>query len=392
LNAELLIAAGPGEWRAAWTEDGAAVELFVERGDIPPAGSIHLGRVVRRLPGLAAALVDIGGEPLGFLPLREVAGEPPLDEGARVLVQLRREAQQGKGARLSTRIAPRDPGLDLTNLIARAARLDPPAMLDPLPGLASALALRLPAGPQRVLADDPAVIRELRDAFPGAKVTLCPPEDWPIDLDAAFDGALAPSVAQPGGGSLHIAETRAAVMIDVDTGTPEAGSAERAALAVNLAAAGEIARQLRLRQLGGGIAVDFVGLEGRGARERVRHAMAAALAGDPAQPQLLGWTRLGHLEIVRPRRGRPLSEGLLEPLGVRKTAAAAAFEALRRVQREARARPAARWRLVVSPAVEAALRGAAAAGLRALEARLARPVAIVAEPGRNHAAFDIVPL
>src|SRR5438477_12009139 len=46
----LLIAAGPGEWRAAWGEDGAAVELYVERGDTPPGGSIHLGRVVRRTP------------------------------------------------------------------------------------------------------------------------------------------------------------------------------------------------------------------------------------------------------------------------------------------------------------------------------------------------------
>ena len=52
-----------------------------------------------------------------------------------------------------------------------------------------------------------------------------------------------------------------------------------------------IARQVRLRQLGGGIVVDFVGLEGRGARDKVRQAMLAALADDPAKPQILGWTR-----------------------------------------------------------------------------------------------------
>jgi ribonuclease G len=119
--------------------------------------------------------------------------------------------------------------------------------------------------------------------------------------------------------------------------------------------------------------------------------MLAALADDPAKPQILGWTRLGHLEIVRPRRGRPLSEAMLEPQGDGKSGVALAFEALRLVQREARASPAATWRLVASPAVAAALRGPAAAGLRALETRLGREIVIDVEPGRERAAFDIMP-
>ena len=73
--AELLIAAGPGEWLAAWVENGEAVELYVERGDTKPPNSIHLGRVVRVLPALDAALVDIGDERPGFLPLRSVPAE-----------------------------------------------------------------------------------------------------------------------------------------------------------------------------------------------------------------------------------------------------------------------------------------------------------------------------
>jgi ribonuclease G len=180
-------------------------------------------------------------------------------------------------------------------------------------------------------------------------------------------------------------------LIDVDTGTPEVGSAERGALAANLAAAEAIARQLRLRQLGGGIVIDFVGLEGRGARDTVRQSMAAALAGDPAEPQVLGWTRLGHLEIVRPRHGRPLSESMLEPQSLGKSSATLAFEALRLIQREARAQPTANWRLVVSPAIETALRGPAAAGLRALETRLGRQILLTVEPNRERTAFDIVP-
>jgi ribonuclease G len=388
LRRELLISAGPGEWRAAWLEDGVAAELHVERGDAPPAGGIHLGRVLRLVAGLDAALVDIGAERPGFLPVR-AGTAADLHEGSRLVVQIRREAQRGKGALLSTRIVSRDGSGDSARFNALAAGHDPPAQLDPAPGFAAALALRLPGEPERILADDPATLRELRDAFPAAEIAHCRAAEWPVDLDALFDAALASTLALPGGGSLHIEESRAAVLIDVDSGTPEAGSAERAALAVNLAAAPAIARQLRLRQLGGGVIVDFIGLDGSRARERVRQALAAALVGDPAQPQVLGWTRLGHLEIVRPRHGRPLSQAMLEPLSTKKSAPTLALEALRALHREARADPAANWRLVVAPTIAAALSGPASAALRALEARLGRKIAVAAG-GDN--GFDIVAL
>src|SRR5712691_1259846 len=137
LRRDLLISAGPGEWRAAWLEDGVAAELHVERGDAPPAGTIHLGRVVRLVAGLDAALVDIGAERPGFLPVRPGAAE--LNEGARIVVQIRREAQRGKGALLSARIDGRG---DPARLAALAAESEPPAQLDPVPGFAAALALR----------------------------------------------------------------------------------------------------------------------------------------------------------------------------------------------------------------------------------------------------------
>lgn len=386
----LLIAAGPGEWRAAWVEDGAAVELYVERGDSSLVGSIHLGRVVRRTPGLDAVFVDIGAERPGFLPVGGAPRELRLDEGARVVVQVRRETQQGKGARLSARINPRLGGRDVQQLAADAARYEPPRQLDPPVGFAAALALRLPTAPEQVTTDDVGIIPELRRTFSKAEVAHRSAEDWPIDLDAEFAAALAPSLGLPRGGKIQIAETAAAVLIDVDTGTPEEGSAERGAVAANLAAVQVIARHLRLRQLGGGIIVDFVGVEGRGAREKVRQALVAALAGDPAGAQVLGWTRLGHLEIVRPRRGRPLSEAMLEPYAAGKSTLALTFESLRLVQREARANPAADWLLVVTPPIEAALRGPVARALRALEARLGREIAIAVEPNPDRAPFDIV--
>jgi Ribonuclease G/E len=376
---ELLIAAGPGEWRAAWVESGEAVELYVERGDTKPAGSRHLGRVVRAVSALDAALVDIGDERPGFLPLRDVPKGVKAEEGARLVVEVRREAWQDKAPRLTAKVTAEPPAL-----------AEPPMQLFPAPGLAAALALRLPRMPQQIAADDGGILVELRRAFPGVEILHLLTGDWSIDLEASVEEGLSPSIMLSGGGVVHFEEARAATLIDVDTGTPERGSAERAALAANCAAAALIARQLRLRNVGGPVVVDFVGLDRRASRERVRQALEAALADDPAKPQLLGWTRLGHVELVRPRRGRSLADAMLEPGGRAKQPIAVAHEALRRLQREARANPAANWRLTVSPGVAATLHGPAAAALQALETRLGRRIAIESTP--SCAGFDIAPL
>ena len=470
---ELLIVAGPGEWRAALLEDGVPVELFVERGDRSEAGSIHLARVRRLVPALGAILVDIGGARLAFLPESEVVPRGRgLDEGERVVVQIRREAQGGKAARVTTGAALRGrlvelrsgrPGIlgsqtlsaeeqahlltalthpslragsplsrtagegaerseagegtvglrllepapiealvaeaaDLLRrwrgILDRASRLVPPARLDPPVSFAGALAHALPAPPVQILTDDPAITPELRPAFPGVVMQHRPEAEWPVEVDAVFDQALSGTISLDGGGSVHIQATRAAVLVDVDSGTPETGSPERTGLAVNLAAAAAIARQIRLRNLGGGIVIDFVGSEDRRLRERVRDALAGALVPDPAHPQILGWTRLGHLELVRPRRGRPLAEALLEPRSggsLVKTAVTVAHEALRALRREARAQPGRNSRLTVAPDVAAALAGGAAEALRTLEERFARKIAIEADPNLDRDRFQIAP-
>ena len=219
-----------------------------------------------------------------------------------------------------------------------------------------------------------------------------PEPEWLIDLDAVFEEALSDTLALPRGGSVHFEATRAGMMIDVDTGTPETGSPERTGLAANLAAVTAIAGQIRLRNSGGGIVVDFVGLDSRSSRDKVRAAFAEALAHDPARPQLLGWTRLGHFELVRPRRGRPLAEALLEPRpgGARvKTAVTVAHEALRALRRAARAQAGRQWRLTVAPGVAAALAGPAADAVRQAEQRFARNIAIEADPGHDRERFQI---
>ena len=384
---ELVIATGPGEWRAALVEDGEPVELRVERGDGIEAGSIHLGRVVRLLPALGAAQVDIGGTRPAFLPQNQIFPRSRrLAEGERVVVQIRREAQGGKAAQLTTAIAEQAD-------IAAADRYDPPQRLFPAPSFAVALAGIFPAI-DRILVDEPGSIPEIRAAFPGSTVAHLPESEWPFDLDALFEEALATTITLPGSGSIHFEPSRAAVLIDVDSGTPESGSPERTAIAVNLAAAAAIARHIRLRNFVGGIVIDFVGLDDRGARERVRTTLARCLAKDRLQPQILGWTRLGHLEVVRRRRTRPLADQLLEaaPDIFVKTAATVAYEALRAVWRAARAQPRHGWRLSVASEVAAALDGEASAALREVEQRLGRSVTIAGNAGLGRDRFQIEPL
>jgi ribonuclease G len=448
LRSELLITAGPGEWRSALLEDGLPVELFVERGDWREAGSVHLGRVRRLLPALGAMLVDIGDDRPAFLPTREILPrDRQLDEGERLIVQIRREAQGGKAARLTMGVTLRGrlvelrwgrPGVhggetlssaeranlsaiaegagigvrllrpepietlaaevcDLNrrwrDILDRAAGLTPPARLDPSLSFAAALAGTLSTSPEQILVNDPAIVPELRAVFRDAAIKHQPQTEWPVELDAVFDRALAATIALADGGSVHLEATRTATMIDVDSGSPEAGSSpERIGLAVNLAAAEVIARQIRMRNLGGGIVVDFIGLEDRRLRDRVRDRLGEALASDPAGPKILGWTRLGHLELVRTRRGRPLAEALLKPRpggALVKTAATVAHEALRALRFEDRTQPGRRWRLTVNPDVAAALAGGAASALRAIEERFGRAIAIETDPSLGPDRFQI---
>jgi Rne/Rng family ribonuclease len=112
--------------------------------------------------------------------------------------------------------------------------------------------------------------------------------------------ALAREVPLQGGGRLLIEPTAALTAIDVD------GGAEHA-LGVNLEAAGEIARQVRLRNLGGIIVVDFIGMGQRRDRQRVVDALRRAFARDPFPVQVHDSSPLGLVEIGRPRRGATLA-------------------------------------------------------------------------------------
>ena len=121
-----------------------------------------------------------------------------------------------------------------------------------------------------------------------------------------LEQALQPNVPLPGGGSLIIQPTAAFTAIDVNGGG-------RRALEANLAASREIARQLRLRRIGGTVVVDFIDLPTRAGRARVLGALRDAVAGDPAPVQVFAMSRFGLVEISRKRIGPSLAEMLGRP-------------------------------------------------------------------------------
>jgi len=125
-------------------------------------------------------------------------------------------------------------------------------------------------------------------------------------VEAELERAMGREIELPGGGRLIVEPTAALVAIDVDGGG-------RPALETDLGAAAEIARILRLRNLGGVIVVDFVDLPNRRDRQRLEQALAKAFRDDPAPVQIHPMTPTGLVEIGRARRGRSLDQLLTRP-------------------------------------------------------------------------------
>jgi Ribonuclease G/E len=119
---------------------------------------------------------------------------------------------------------------------------------------------------------------------------------------------LSPRVTLDGGGHMQIEPTRALVAVDVNTG-PDTSPA--ASLKVNIAAARELVRQLRLRGLGGQVVIDFAPMPKRD-RNILDQVLKAAFKGD-GEVNLAGWTTLGLYELTRRRDRLPLG-GLLAGL------------------------------------------------------------------------------
>ena len=125
------------------------------------------------------------------------------------------------------------------------------------------------------------------------------------DLIGQFEGLLNPYVILPSGGSIIIENTAAMTVIDVNSGR------DKNRMNANLEAAAELARQLRIRNLGGIIMVDFITMKSKAENTKLLKALNESLADDPCTVTCHGITSLGIFELSRQRRTPTLEEKLI---------------------------------------------------------------------------------
>jgi Ribonuclease G/E len=326
---------------AALVVDGRLQDLLIDADASDPAPrpeAVYRAVPGRPMKGLGGTIVDLGAGRTGFLrgPTLPAPGRP-------LLVQVAGWAEPGKAPPVSARLrlkgrtamlTPGAPGINVSRGLrdpdrrAALAEVAAAAMAGADPDLG--LVLRTAAGEAAdaeigaeiaaLRADWTAVVATdgrpgLARTAPGAAAAAL--RDWRQPGDAVREAATAladagvweqvEALAGPlvplGQGSMAVEVTLALVAVDVNTG---GDLSPAAALKINLAAAAELPRQLRLRGLGGQVTVDFAPLA-RADRPRVERALLAALKADGIETTLAGWTPLGHLELNRKRARRPLA-------------------------------------------------------------------------------------
>ncbi len=398
MTRRLVVSALPGQTRAAWICDGTLEDLVVLRDDRPSLlGNVYLGRVTAIDCGLDAAFVEIGVGCPAFLPLEDLGGLRP-HEGQSLVVRVTREAAGQKGPKLSMKLAP-----DLRRILATkdGAGAPPKLLFRALDPLDRVLAAKHP--PDDIVTDDPGFFETARDRLGGmsghtphvALYRHTRPLFEAEGLEAGIEALLDPAVALSSGGSLLIEPTRTLTAIDVNAGRQRERDPESLALGVNLEAAAEAARQIRLRSLSGLIVIDFLALAERRDRQEVVRALRRAVKVDTEPTRVHPMSPSGLVEMTR-RRGRPpLYEVLTEPCGIYgsgrvKDPVTLAYEALTSLRAQATGVALKQLRLHVGPVVGAALEGPAAMALDRIETQLGRSIEIVVEAGRAGDSFEIM--
>lgn len=257
-------------------------------------------------------------------------------------------------------------------------------------------------GIRRVVADDTASINQAEDHFHGATnapmiehYTADEPLFESTGVEDELETALGPRVELPGGGVIVIEATEALSAIDVNSARHGADNPDAAALEVNLEAAQEIARQVRLRNIAGLIVIDFIHMLDAAHLDRVHQALATALGGDAALARIGGFTELGLVEFARRRRGVPLAQLFMvacegcDGEGLAPAPGAVAYHALAEIAHEATHHPGANATLIAVPEVIGVLRGDAAGAVDALAKSIGAAVSFREAPERAVDDFDI---
>src|ERR1700744_6486599 len=388
MNEEILINVTPQETRVALVQQGAVQELHVERTlSRGRVGNVYLGKVVRVLPGMQSAFIDIGLERAAFLHVADIwhpriAGEAPhqaphqpiekiVFEGqtlmvqvvnaGRTLVYLPQEPHIGISQKIEseaereavrarlTAVLPADEkggyivrtiAEDATSeelaadvaylrktwvtIVAQAQRVPPTTLLYQDLNLAQRV-LRDFVNDEttRIQVDSRETFQMLsdfaREFTPNvaARVHHYAGERPLYDLyniEAEIQRALSRRVDLKSGGYLVIDQTEAMTTIDVNTGGyVGARNFDDTIFKTNLEAAHTIARQLRLRNLGGIIIIDFIDMENVEHRDQVLGELKKALSRDRTRVTVNGFSQLGLVEMTRKRTRVSLAHVLCEP-------------------------------------------------------------------------------
>jgi len=486
---DILINWAPQETRVAIVENGAVQELHVERTlERGLVGNVYLGKVVRVLPGMQSAFIDIGLERAAFLHVADVWHPPqegetvsaartaaaliPIEkqvfEGQSLMVQVIKDPIGTKGARLSTQISiagrllvflPQDDHIGVSQKIPLAQREELRARMLALAGgegggfilrtngedasdtelaediryLRKAWArikdasVRLPA--QSILHQDLSLMqRVLRDLVSEGTQTIRVDSREQFDALKAFGAefmpmaveklqlykgerpifdlysideeiakAMARRVDLKSGGYLIVDQTEALTTVDVNTGGyVGARNFDDTIFKTNLEATQAIARQLRLRNLGGIIIVDFIDMAREDHREAVLAEFRKQLARDRVKTTAGGFSQLGLVEMTRKRTRESLAHMLCEPCpvcegkGIVKTPRSVAYDILREILREARQFNPREFRVVASPKVIELFLDEESQHLAGLSEFIGKPVSLQSEAAMAQEQYDIV--
>jgi ribonuclease G len=482
MSEEFLINVTPQETRVALLQAGVVQELHVERTNGRGiVGNIYLGRVVRVLPGMQSAFVEVGLARTAFLHVADIwegkaNGEGPkpierlLTEGQQIMVQVLKDPIGTKGARLSTQISiagrllvylPQEKHIGISQRIEDEAareqlrnRIQAQLAPDEQGGFIARTMAENASDTE--LANDIAYLRRLwqeilhrresaqaptrlhHDLTLAQRVLrdLASPETERITVDSRenfqklyafaheymprlapllshYNGerplfdlhgveeeiqqALARRVDLKSGGYLIFDQTEAMATIDVNTGGfVGLRSFDDTIFKTNLEAAQTVARQLRLRNLGGIIIVDFIDMESAEHREAVLAEFNKTLARDHTRVTVNGFSSLGLVEMTRKRTRESLAHVLCETCptcggrGEIKTARTVAYEILRELLREARQFDAREFRLLAAPAVIDLFLEEESQSMAMLSDFIGKSVSLHAEPGYTQEQFDIV--
>jgi ribonuclease G len=216
-------------------------------------------------------------------------------------------------------------------------------------------------------------------------------------IDQEIEKALARRVDLKSGGYLVIDQTEALTTIDVNTGGyVGARNFDDTIFKTNLEAAQAIARQLRLRNLGGIIILDFIDMTRTDHQEQVVSELRKQLARDRTKITISGFTQLGLIEMTRKRTRESLAHMLCQPCptcggrGQVKTPRSVCYDILREILREARQFNPKEFRVIACPSVIEMLLDEESPHLAGLSDFIGKPISLQAEATVNPEQYDIV--